>query len=112
MLAPLHGVEIASFTAQNTCELMIGKPGRELPAPTWLRRVDDVVLLVVNLALVGEVSVVFINTALRATTNGTIIQGMEELSRLFLIVTAFAAGGVAYGRGRFMAITAAVERLP
>ncbi|MFI5013692.1 MAG: TRAP transporter large permease subunit [Hyphomicrobiales bacterium] len=82
-----------------------------LSVPSWLRTIDDAVIVLVNLALIAEVTLVFSNTVLRATFNATVMPGVEETSRLFLIMTAFLGGAVAYGRGRFMAITFFVDRL-
>jgi C4-dicarboxylate transporter, DctM subunit len=82
------------------------------PVPGWLNAIDGTVIAVMNLALVAEVAIVFLNTVLRATTNKALLPGLEELSRLFLIATAFLSGGVAYGRGRFMSITVLADRLP
>jgi TRAP-type C4-dicarboxylate transport system permease small subunit len=58
-----------------------------------------------NFVLVVEVAVVFVNTVLWTATSTALLPGLEELSRLFLIATAFLCGGVAYGRGRSMSIT-------
>ncbi len=110
MLAPLQDTGSKHCASTGSGDVPVVHAAPERLTPAWLRRIDDSIIVLVNLALVGEVGIVFINTVLRATTNGTLVHGMEELSRLFLIVTAFAAGGVAYGRGRFMAITAFVER--
>ena len=62
-------------------------------------------------ALVAEVTVVFLNTVLRNAFNATLLPGVEETSRLFLVITAFLGGAVAYGRGRFMAINYFTEGL-
>jgi C4-dicarboxylate transporter DctM subunit len=81
-----------------------------IPAPSWLRLLDGACILVINLGLVFEVAVVFLNTVLRPF-HATLMPGMEETAHLFLICLAFLGGGVAYGRGQFMAITVAVDRL-
>jgi tripartite ATP-independent transporter DctM subunit len=94
--------------------------GAELPGPTratipaapgWLRVVDGACIMLLNLGLLFEVVAVFLNTVLRPF-HATLMPGMEETARLFLIGLAFLGGGVAYGRGQFMAITVAVDRLP
>jgi C4-dicarboxylate transporter DctM subunit len=80
--------------------------------PRWLRRLDNAVLALLNLVLLGEVTIVFANTVLRAFVNATLIQGIEETSRLTLIVIAFLGGAVAYGNGQFMATTFLVDKAP
>ena len=79
-------------------------------APAWLRLIDGACITLLNLGLVFEVAVVFLNTVLRPF-HGTLMPGTEETARLFLICLAFMGGGVAYGRGQFMAITVAIDRL-
>jgi C4-dicarboxylate transporter DctM subunit len=68
-------------------------------------------IVVLNIGLAAEVVIVFLNTVLRAF-HLSLMPGMEETARLFLIWLAFLGGGVAYGRGQFMAITVAVDCLP
>jgi C4-dicarboxylate transporter, DctM subunit len=77
----------------------------------WLRAFDDVCIAFLNVALVAEFFLVFVNTVARVF-HGEIVQGLEETARLYLVSVAFLGGGVAYGRGRFMAVTVFVERLP
>jgi C4-dicarboxylate transporter DctM subunit len=85
-------------------------PTRTL-APHWLRHIDTAMIALINLALVAEVTIVFLNTVLRNTSHTMLLPGVEETSRLFLVMTAFLGGAVAYGRGRFMAVNYFVERL-
>jgi tripartite ATP-independent transporter DctM subunit len=82
------------------------------PVPVWLGWIDRIAILLVNLALTLEVGFVFVNTSVRALSNRSLVIGLDESSHLFLIMTAFLAGAVAYGRGLFMAITVLVEQLP
>jgi C4-dicarboxylate transporter, DctM subunit len=77
----------------------------------WLRTIDDFCLTFLNIALVVEVAVVFANTAARFF-HAEIVPGIEETARLFLVCVAFLGGGVAYGRGRFMAVNVIVDMLP
>jgi len=86
-------------------------PARTRAAPHWLQHIDTVMLVLVNLALVAEVTIVFLNTVLRNTSHTMLLPGVEETSRLFLVMTAFLGGAVAYGRGRFMAVNYLTERL-
>src|SRR5439155_18051877 len=79
-----------------------GAGASEIAAPRWLQQVDLATIVLINLALVAEVTIVFLNTVLRNGFNATLMPGVEETSRLFLIITAFLGGAVAYGRGRFM----------
>src|SRR5689334_2205844 len=81
----------------------------EITAPHWLRHIDSAMIALINLALVVEVTIVFLNTVLRNTSHTMLLPGVEETSRLFLIMTAFLGGAVAYGRGRFMAVNYFVE---
>jgi tripartite ATP-independent transporter DctM subunit len=81
------------------------------PPPRWLARLESAAILLLNLGLVAEVGIVFLNTILRAF-HLSLMPGMEETARLFLIWLAFLGGAVAYGRGRFMAITILVDCLP
>ncbi len=80
-------------------------------APRWLHAIDTACIVVLNLGLAAEVVIVFLNTVMRPF-HLTLMPGMEETARLLLICLAFLGGGVAYGRGQFMAITIAVDRLP
>lgn len=80
--------------------------------PGWLRAIDTAALLLTNLALAAAVTIVFLNMMLRAFFNVSLISGVEELSRLYLVMLAFLGGGVAYGRGNFVAMTSLVRRLP
>ncbi|HEY1932439.1 MAG TPA: TRAP transporter large permease subunit [Acetobacteraceae bacterium] len=77
----------------------------------WLQAADSAGIGVLNVALAVEVCLVFANTVARAV-HREIVPGLEETAHLFLIYVAFIGGGVAYGRGRFMAVTAVVEKLP
>jgi C4-dicarboxylate transporter, DctM subunit len=86
-------------------------PARPVAAPHWLQHIDAVTIALINLALIAEVTIVFLNTVLRNTSHTMLLPGVEETSRLFLIMTAFLGGAVAYGRGRFMAVNYFVERL-
>jgi len=76
----------------------------------WLRAADTAGIVVINLGLAIEVCLVFANTVARALHN-EIVPGLEETARLFLIYVGFIGGGVAYGRGQFMAVTALVQQL-
>ena len=76
----------------------------------WLRAADTAGIVVINLGLAIEVCLVFANTVARALHN-EIVPGLEETAQLFLIYVAFIGGGIAYGRGQFMAVTALVQRL-
>ncbi len=80
-------------------------------APRWLQAIDSACIVVLNLGLAAEVVIVFLNTVLRPF-HLMLMPGMEETARLLLICLAFLGGAVAYGRGQFMAITLAVDRLP
>ena len=77
----------------------------------WLKAFDDACITFLNIGLVVEVVLVFVNTAARVF-HGEIVPGIEETARLFLVCIAFLGGGVAYGRGRFMAVTVIVDMLP
>jgi len=83
----------------------------ELAVPRWLHEIDRATIVLVNLVLVAEVTIVFVNTVLRNAFNATLLPGVEETSRLFLIIAAFLGGAVAYGRGRFMAVNYFTEKL-
>ena len=80
-------------------------------SPDWLCRIDTACIVLLNLGVAAEVIVVFLNTMLRPF-HMTLMPGMDETARLLLICLAFLGGAVAYGRGQFMAITIAVDRLP
>jgi C4-dicarboxylate transporter, DctM subunit len=82
------------------------------PPPRWLAALDSTVIAILNVALLAEVLIVFLNTVLRASFNILLMPGVEETSRLLLILIAFLGGAVAYGRGRFMAVTVLLSRLP
>lgn len=77
----------------------------------WLAACDSVGLGVLNIGLAVEVTLVFANTVARAVHH-EVVPGLEETAQLFLIWVAFIGGGVAYGRGRFMAVTALVDAMP
>jgi C4-dicarboxylate transporter, DctM subunit len=76
----------------------------------WLRAADAVGIAAVNVGLAIEVCLVFANTVARALHN-EIVPGLEETAQLFLIYVGFIGGGIAYGRGQFMAVTALVQKL-
>lgn len=82
-----------------------------MPAPRWLALLEAAAVMLLNGGLVAEVGIVFLNTILRAF-HLSLMPGMEETARLLLIWLAFLGGAVAYGRGRFMAITVLIDRLP
>src|SRR5882757_5889762 len=92
-------------------DLALSSPPAIAQAPGWLRWIDEATIVLINLSLVAEVTVVFLNTVLRNAFNATLLPGVEETSRLFLVITAFLGGAVAYGRGRFMAINYFTEGL-
>ncbi len=81
------------------------EPSSAAALPRWLTTLDDAVIGLVNVALVGELVIVFLNTVFRDAFHAAFMPGAEETSRLFLVMTAFLGGAVAYGRGKFMAIT-------
>lgn len=80
--------------------------------PAWLSRVDAAAIVLLNAGLVIQVGIVFTNTITRWLFHVTPVLGVDETARLYLIGVAFLGGAVAYGRGRFMAITAIMDRLP
>lgn len=80
-------------------------------ATPWLKAIDDICIAFLNVFLVVEVILVFVNTAARVF-HGEIVQGIEETAQLYLVCIAFVGGGVAYGRGRFMAVNVITEKLP
>jgi C4-dicarboxylate transporter, DctM subunit len=80
-------------------------------APRWLGMIDAACIVLLNIGLVAEVTIVFLNTVLRPF-HLSLMPGMDETARLLLICLAFLGGGVAYGRGQFMAITVLTNVLP
>jgi len=81
------------------------------PIPRWLVLADTLCVVVLNLGLVAEVAIVFLNTVARSF-HWTLMPGVDETARLLLIWLAFLGGAVAYQRGQFMAINYFVDRLP
>ena len=77
----------------------------------WLRAVDKLGIAVLNLGLAFEVCLVFVNTVARAFHN-EIVPGLQETAQIYLVYVAFIGGGIAYGGGRFMGVTALVGELP
>jgi len=94
-----------AVTVERTAEL------RGLGDAPWLRAFDEFCIAFLNIGLIAEVLLVFANTVARVF-HAEIVPGMEETARLYLICIAFLGGGVAYGRGRFMAVTVIVDMLP
>ena len=82
-----------------------------LPELPWLAALNRAGLAVLNIGLAVEVALVFVNTVARAVYH-EVVPGLEETAQLFLIYAAFIGGGIAYGKGRFMAVTALVAMLP
>lgn len=80
--------------------------------PGWLRKVDGVVIGMLNVTLVIQVFLVFAGTMARAIFDSSALMGIDELSPLFLVTLAFLGGAVAYSRGQFIAIGLLVDRLP
>jgi len=77
----------------------------------WLSALDRICLNALNVGLAIEICLVFLNTVARVF-HAEVMPGMEETARLYLVCIAFLGGGIAYGQGRFMAVTVLVERLP
>ena len=86
--------------------------GSRLQRPaSWLAAADTACIVLLNIGLAFEVSIVFLNTVARLF-HASLMPGMDETARLLLVCIAFLGGAVAYGRGQFMAITVLVDRLP
>jgi len=83
---------------------------RPQPLPAWIDLVDRAIIVVLNVALVVEVVLVFVNTMVRTFFNSSSLMGVDEASPLFLITLAFMGGAIAYGRGQFIAITVLADR--
>ena len=83
---------------------------RVAPDAPWLRALNGVGLVVLNVGLVAEISLVFVNTIARAVYH-EVVPGVEETAQLLLVYIAFIGGGIAYGKGRFIAITVFVAML-
>ena len=81
------------------------------PGPAWFAALNGAGLAVLNVGLVLEVVLVFVNTVARAVYH-EVVPGLEETAQLFLVYLAFIGGGIAYGKGRFMAVTVLVRALP
>ena len=83
----------------------------------WIRRCQDAIedareaSVLLNVALVAEVILVFVNTMVRTFFNSSALMGVDEASPLFLITLAFMGGAVAYSRGQFIAITILADRV-
>ena len=82
------------------------------PVPAWIDMLDRAIIVLLNVALVAEVILVFVNTMVRTLFNSSALMGVDEASPLFLITLAFMGGAVAYSRGQFIAITILAERAP
>ena len=82
------------------------------PVPAWIDRLDRAIVALLNVALVAEVVLVFVNTMVRTLFNSSALMGVDEASPLFLITLAFMGGAVAYSRGQFIAITLLADRAP
>jgi tripartite ATP-independent transporter DctM subunit len=82
------------------------------PVPAWIDMLDRAIVALLNVALVAEVVLVFVNTMVRTLFNSSALMGVDEASPLFLITLAFMGGAVAYSRGQFIAITILADRAP
>src|SRR5436190_5110099 len=82
------------------------------PVPAWIDMLDRAIIVLLNVALVAEVILVFVNTMVRTLFNSSALMGVDEASPLFLITLAFMGGAVAYSRGQFIAITLLADRAP
>jgi len=82
------------------------------PLPAWIDMLDRAIIVLLNVALVAEVILVFVNTMVRTLFNSSALMGVDEASPLFLITLAFMGGAVAYSRGQFIAITLLADRAP
>jgi tripartite ATP-independent transporter DctM subunit len=82
------------------------------PVPAWIDMLDRAIIVLLNVALVTEVILVFVNTMVRTLFNSSALMGVDEASPLFLITLAFMGGAVAYSRGQFIAITILADRAP
>ena len=90
-----------------------GEPAqRRRPLPAWLALCDRAIIVLLNVALAGEVLLVFVNTMIRTLFNSSALMGVDEASPLFLITLAFMGGAVAYSRDQFIAITVLADRAP
>src|SRR5438093_5181543 len=65
------------------------------PVPAWIDMLDRAIVAVLNVALVAEVVLVFVNTMVRTLFNSSALMGVDEASPLFLITLAFMGGAVA-----------------
>src|SRR6266446_9017601 len=82
------------------------------PVPAWIDMLDRAIIVLLNVALVAEVILVFVNTMVRTLFNSSALMGVDEASPLFLVTLAFLGGAVAYSRGQFIAITVLADRAP
>jgi TRAP-type C4-dicarboxylate transport system permease small subunit len=77
-----------------TVEEAVGGKGTS-DAP-WLGALDRVRPAMLNIGLIVEICLVFLNTVARAF-HGESMPGMEETARLFLVCIAFLGGALASG---------------
>src|SRR4029078_8600480 len=82
------------------------------PLPAWIESLDRAIIVLLNVALVAEVILVFVNTMVRTLFNSSALMGVDEASPLFLITLAFMGRSVASSRGQFIAITLLATRAP
>lgn len=80
--------------------------------PLWLTLLDELVIIILNVSLVGEVLLIFASTLVRSFTHSSALMGVAETAHPFLIAISFLGGAVSYSRGYFIVITVAVERMP
>lgn len=80
--------------------------------PGWVKAIDRAIIALLNVALVIEVVLVFVNTMVRTLFNSSALMGVDEASPLFLVALAFLGGAVAYSRGQFIAIMVLADRVP
>src|SRR5579862_4639097 len=96
-LMDLHASGRASARPSGACRrpslpelpALPAEPSSAAALPGWLTVLDDAVIGLVNVALVGELVIVFLNTVFRDAFHAAFMPGAEETSRLFLVMTAF-----------------------
>ncbi len=82
----------------------------DIPKPGWLRLIDGLAVIVLNLSLIAQVALIFGSTMLRNVVSSPLLMGVAETAHPFLVTIAFLGGAVSYSRGHFIVITFLVER--
>lgn len=109
MSAPSLAEKVAPTAAVDEAAEEAVRPA--FPTPAWLRWIDELSIIVLNVTLLAQVLLVFAATVLRSVAPSDVLMGLAETVQPFLITISFLGGAVSYSRGQFIIISFVIDRV-